>query len=283
MDKPRRITGEILKHEQRIAEHITQKEKLREKDSRLQPWGVYDAPLSNVEGTFIPVLIKARDVPVHIQELLEQKFGNRVGTLRGIELGGPGSRLFFELNDGGKNRIFSKSLGVTLNDLRPPGIKSLDDRQGHKVIEGDIFAEADETAGAYAKVSEWLNGEKADFMVERMLLGLERYNKLKLEFFYLKLKNWYKQLKEGGIMLVELPVPQEDAGAAHFQNIVEGWVKFLKREHSAELKAESEFWKIPELNDHMAALYLEKIKDIPLPRNKDIPETPKIWQKYIKE
>ena len=269
MDKTWKITPEIFKHESSQASKIELKERIKEKESKDQPWGVYDAELRNLESTFIRVLIKKGDVAVYFQELLEQKFHGRLGDLRGVELGGPGSRLFFELNEGGKRKIFSKSVGITLNDLRTPGIKSIDNRQGHKIIEGDIFAPDRDPKSAYQKVSKWLGAEKADFMVERMLLGLERYNTLKFEFFFVNLKRWYKLLGKGGIFLAELPVPQEDADAALFQRTVEEWVKYLKEKHAHEIKAESEFWKIRELNTHMGALYLEKIEDTPLPRQRN--------------
>ncbi len=269
MDKPWKITPEIFKHESSKASKIELNERNKEKESKNEPWGVYDSELRNLEWTFIPLLIKKGDVAVYFQELLEQKFQDRLGNLRGVELGGPGSRLFFELNEGGKRKIFSKSAGVTLNDLRTPGIKSIDDRHGHKIIEGDIFAEDRDPRSAYQKVSKWLGGEKADFIVERMLMGLEKYNKQKLEFFFVNLKRWYKLLGKGGIFLAELPIPQEDADAGFFQRAVEEWVKYLKDKYGHEIKAESEFWKIRELNTHMGALYLEKIQDTPLPRQRN--------------
>lgn len=56
MDKPWKITPEIFKHDSSKASQIELNERIKEKESKVQPWGVYDAPLRNVEGTFIPVL-----------------------------------------------------------------------------------------------------------------------------------------------------------------------------------------------------------------------------------
>ena len=157
----------------------------------------------------------------YIQKTLEGKKGEAIG----VEFGGPATNLFRSFDKG----FFKRSIGVTLVDHRKDSRKKpypsnsplviLNENiinDNHDVLEGDIFKQE-----TYENLSKRLNGEKVDFIMERMEGGLrmvpsDPYTMGKI------LENWYELLNEGGIMFVQSPVV--------FNNLLEKWVDKIKSE-----------------------------------------------------
>src|SRR3989344_3147196 len=164
-------------------------------------YAVYDEPLedsnyksdSTFENTFRYALPPGSGtLRWYVEESLEGKKGRAVG----VEFGGPGSALFAGFSKG----FFARALGVTLADIRgnlEPNPTSRDEERHHSILEGDItFPQT------YARVHEWLAGEKADFIVERMEGG--RLNIPKDPILLGQAFNtWYEMLAENGIILAQ--------------------------------------------------------------------------------
>ncbi len=143
------------------------------------------------EGTFQKLLPEG----VNLKEFIENSLSERKGQAVGIDIGGLGSQVFKEFSPG----FFERSAGVVLTDTRIE--HKVDPREdamrGHSVIEGDLFKQ--ETR---KKIMEWLAGEKADLIFERMQGGLTlipRDSRLVIE----SLRALYSVLRDNGLMLLQ--------------------------------------------------------------------------------
>lgn len=128
---------------------------------------------------------------VKLKPYIEDKLQHKNGSAIGIEYGGPGSALFSEFD------VFERTLGVALEDLRDEETKARDAERNHTLITGDM-----QSPEVKAKVEEWLNGEKADFILEGMVGGL---TSIPADPYHIsdEFNGWYRQLAPGGLMLVE--------------------------------------------------------------------------------
>ena len=118
----------------------------------------------------------------------------------GLELGGTGGELF----KGFSPQFFHRTGGLALTDTRPmldskEVIEQHDRDAAHTFIPGDI-----NTPEARQAVANWLNGEKADFIMERMFGGI---NGLAREPLFLgRLANFaYTNLKPNGLLFAQVP------------------------------------------------------------------------------
>ncbi len=157
-----------------------------------KPYFMYDDSLEDVEHTFNEL------APWGFEHYLKVRFPEKYGNLVGLELGGPGSKLFK-----GLQHCFVKSVGVTVLDLREKyqsvTEKETDKLLQHEVISADIFSK-----DALDKVDKWLNGEKADFIVERMQAGWHQQSK-NMAFFAKYFAGWYERLGQRGSIFVQTP------------------------------------------------------------------------------
>lgn len=170
-------------------------------------WDDYNSPMDSIASLvpghdrksfgayFWPVLDGCPSLKIYLRKRLAHKSGQAIG----IEFGGPASSLFASCVP-----LFKRSLGIVLFDLRKrsdnTGLSIVEDnRINHRIIEGDMLQD-----GTFEKVTEWLNGEKADFIIERLSgpIGVLSHNP-----FYLgqKIEQVYQILEEGGVILAQCP------------------------------------------------------------------------------
>jgi hypothetical protein len=165
-------------------------------------WGPYNTgvAMEGLDGThledwFHNVLPIGHSIKSYVKEIIggkDQRYG--------LEVGGIGSRLFGDFETG----FFTKTAGISLHDLRavaPPGEDWYrhDALRNHTVITGDLLA-----AETHQKVTEWLDGHKADFIFERLYGGMTSVPK---EPFAVaeQASFWYEHLSEQGVMLPQVP------------------------------------------------------------------------------
>lgn len=160
-------------------------------------WAVYNTPLQDdrrsirysFDGFFKGTIPGKESLRTYVERSLE----DRAGAAIGIEFGGMGSALFAGFTEG----FFARSLGVTLTDTsRGSNIHS---PKGHGMLFGDLRDEA--TQGS---VDQWLQSQKADLIVERMVGALNHVPK---DPYYIArfISRWYSLLSDRGLMFVEIP------------------------------------------------------------------------------
>lgn len=142
------------------------------------------------------------------QYLIGNILKDRIGQAIGIDLAGPG-RNFFNQYKG----IFKRSLGVVLNDIYPRPIP-----ENHQVIESNILS-----SSAHRDILNWLDNEKADFIMESVGGCGTDGIKGSLQFLYLNLKWYYSILREGGVMFFQHNLYFEDVKDFVY------WVKWLNK------------------------------------------------------
>jgi hypothetical protein len=104
------------------------------------PWSAYDSGFENVLGDFssvLPLLENGRRIhPISYFKELKKRQRDSFGSdeFNGIEIMGPGSRLFGDIPSG----LFDATAGVTLLDKRPDSQKRKDLARNHVVIEQDV-------------------------------------------------------------------------------------------------------------------------------------------------
>lgn len=196
------MSFEETKHEIEVDRTITNS--VRRSEIRGEnPYPIYDSPLSFFNEDMKSVL---PEDCTNITTYLEKKYPEKKGELIGIELGGPGCRLFKDLEP-----LFKKTAGFTLHND-----PSLEPGKNHDVVEADVFYKrtlnkTEEEIDGYQAVDKWtkLNG-KADFLIERMVGGISSIN---IDSFLLIVKRWYKLLSENGTAFIQFPVPSNDVNA----------------------------------------------------------------------
>jgi hypothetical protein len=199
------------------------KKQLREVPQK--PWQEYDEGLKKFEESFLEI------VPFGFNDYLKKRFGERMGSLIGIELGGPGSKFFSEVQG------FKRSLGITVCDLRDtlqsPEEKAADKVRNHSVMEGDVFQR-----DSVVEAKEWLRGEKADFIVERIKGGWGR-NPLNMPLFAKSLSRWYELLGDRGTMILQNPfastVNREREDFRYFHTQYHIWLRMFKQKYRGNL------------------------------------------------
>ncbi len=182
---------------QRMKEYRSEIRRLTNQDKRGYRWDYCDSSLSSFEESFAVLLPRGEK----LKNYVEQSLAHRAGEAIGIELGGPGSSLFSGFTHG----FFKKTAGIALADQRrffdyDPTDK--DTMRNHTVIEGDILRRS-----TLRKIEqEFLQGEKADFIIKRMVGG-DFY--LPCEPFFMggRANDYYQMLSRSrGLMLVENPM-----------------------------------------------------------------------------
>lgn len=143
----------------------------------------------------------------YIEDMLQDKKGKAIG----IEFGGLGYNLFGSFSKG----FFEKSCDVTLVDHREDKEKEEAAKKlsNHSVIIEDFLSDE-----AYEKLDGELNGKKADFIMERIFMGMEF---IPSEPYILAeiIQKWYSILSEGGVMFIQTPVA--------FNHLMKKWGKLL--------------------------------------------------------
>lgn len=195
-----------------IRKEIEEERKLAVKYSKMEQgqsypglvgWAVYDSPV-----TFFDNALALPEGYNKISEYIDGEYKEGVGNLIGIELGGPGSKLFRDLNS--DKRRFAKSVGVTLVDLRRDFLKLADKENSHEILEANVFSssfvddDGVERPG-FKKIQDWVdrNG-RADFVFELMHKPIHDLKKSSKLFLNLVLR-WYRLLNEEGTLLVQGP------------------------------------------------------------------------------
>lgn len=190
-----------------------------------KPWQEYDSSLDVFEESFVEL------APNGFDDYLKRRFGERMGSLVGIELGGPGSNFFGEVEG------FKRSLGVTVQDLREylqdQEAKERDMARKHTILEGDIFQ-----TETVVKAREWLRGEKADFIVERLRGGWNSVP-FNLPLFAKSLARWYELLGDKGIMFLQNPFTSSKIRDPESFKIYQTWLNMMRTKYQGIIRISS--------------------------------------------
>lgn len=176
------------------------KERLEEERTNPNNWAIPDSSLAGIfdrysfQNTFEEVL-----PPNHrlLKNYIEDALADRRGTAIGVELGGPGSKMFSGFSRG----FFERTLGVVLNDRRNPKRKLNDDLSHHFVRVANLLE--DNSTGV---ITNWLNSRKADVIFERMA-GALSYGGTPVDPYFVlrRVSDWYQMVSEGGLMFLQIP------------------------------------------------------------------------------
>ncbi len=205
-----------------------------------ETWDIYDSsddyaeafsqviPARENEPVYTPIFSSDFETPEQYDQrvadfrhyLTDEVLQGRIGQAIGIDFGGPGRNFFADYQG-----VFGRSLGVLLHDHRPRQFPP-----NHTVIEGDMLAKTTHRA-----VNEWLNGEQADFIMERVAgggHGISFSPRLALH----TVEYWYSILREGGVMFFEWPIfPRHDLDKTI--QLIRGWTQHLNANFPEQLSA----------------------------------------------
>lgn len=227
----------ILRYRDRITENNKNNE---------YGWNIYDSGLNSFDNYF-------RDIYPHeygnLKFFIESKMEEKKGIAIGVELGGPGCRLFEDFN---KN-LFAKTFGMVLH--KQPQYQDLDlSESKHRVIEGDCLS-----IRGIRKLEKILGqGVKIDVLFERMLGGIQSYY-CSSEFIWSLFNRLYKLLNEGGMMFVQSPnLHNKDD-----KQIIQEWFNILSNDKFSGLIETRHT-----ISPATCKVYLRKLKGAPaeLPR-----------------
>lgn len=187
-----------------------------------------------------------QNIKEYIEDVLEKKRGKAIG----IDFGGPGSWVFRGFEKG----FLRRTLGVTLRDEREGEDRKRDDINRHTVIGGNMFRPT-----TRKKIKQWLNGEKADLIFERMWGGHLHIN-YDIRFIREVLKQAYFILSEGGVMFLEHSLGRNPVAGENIRK----WVSHVNENYKGFIKIVLE----PEFGNYGGAFMLRKLKGAPeqLPR-----------------
>lgn len=159
-------------------------------------WDIYDSGLVSGENPLEFDFLKLYPRGFkNIKDYLEKEYKKEKGKIYGIELGGPGSRLFADFSSG----FIKKSFGITLFDHRTEDQKIKDNERNHQILTLDIFDE-----NTYEIVKELADQNNFHLLFERMEGGWVNFPQ-NLEAFEFLLFKWYSLLKDQGVMFVQSP------------------------------------------------------------------------------
>lgn len=203
---------------EKTAEHLK-----GEREFGPSKWQNYDSPLLEQESrgpiSFDEYFRSVLPSGVSIREYIQRELQDRGGRAIGIEFGGPGTALFSGFSRG----FFSRSLGITLEDLRSEADTKYDKVNHHTVQAGDL-----EEPKTQEEVRTWLNGEKADLIIERMMGPL--FHVPKDPYYMAKyLSEWYKMLSENGVMFIEVPL--------FMDSLLAPWIGRIAEEEGIEVSS----------------------------------------------
>lgn len=161
-----------------------------------EPWGIYDSGLltglCSFDWRFKELLPKEyKDIREYIESEMKEKSGSAIG----LEIGGPGSKLFSEFSPG----FLKESFGTTLTDYRTEKEKEKDIENNHTVFSGDIF-----TNEGFRDLKKKLGGKKVNVLFERMQGALPVYPQI--GYMAGIFDRLYSLLDDEGVMFVQMPI-----------------------------------------------------------------------------
>lgn len=172
-------------------------------------WDVYDSGLVSgenpLEFDFLKLYPRGYK---NIKDYLEKEYKKEKGKILGIELGGPGRRLFSDFSPG----FVKESFGVTLIDKRNDAEKEEDQKKNHHVLVLDIFNEE-----SYKKIKSFSKEKGFDLLFERMeggWLGFPEDKELFEYFVFL----WYELLANSGTMFIQSPYVLDKKNIEDWEN-----------------------------------------------------------------
>lgn len=171
-----------------------------------QSWEIKDSSLDDLgdknsyEETFRKVVPPGfKNLRSYVETVLADRRGHAVG----IDLGGPGRRVFSRRNwfRGFRRGFFERSLGLTLVDHRSEIEKLEDTMVGHDILEGNLL---NPESGKI--IERWLSGRKADVIFERLAGGLAYEGTPADPYLILdRVQSWYSMLAPNGLMFLQVP------------------------------------------------------------------------------
>ena len=170
-----------------------------QKEKKQRPsWGTYNSELlgeyDSFNNAFLEVIPKEYS---NIKQYIETEFADIKGQVVGMEMGGPGSKLF----SGFDPDLFEASYGFTLVDFRNKDEKKDDSLRHHEIVEGDALSSA-----GRRRIEDTLQGKKVNIFFERMAAGLPF--SLEIEYLAASLYRNYKLLDDEALFFAEFVIPK---------------------------------------------------------------------------
>lgn len=215
-------------------------------------WEVYDSALEEGPKSFQAEF--GGLVPEGFSNLrtyLEANLKKQNGRAIGLEIAGSGSRLFADFAPG----LFEKTAGFVLVDRRiSEEEREQDAARHHEVIRTkDAFS-----SQGHRDVMRWLDGRKADLIIERMVANLRKFSE-NPAYLYSMLNRWYKLLNENGIILAVSPRIDETFNTLK----IDDWFGKIKRRYKGMLDIATNIGEKETRSEGMLRLRLQKLQGAP--------------------
>lgn len=226
-------------------------EKIKELGERPLHWDIYDSFLTygySYEYDFKKVVpdehweaIKDQPYASVLKTYIENILSSKRGVAVGVELGGPGVRLFESFS----KDFFQQTAGICLDDNANDPPRSYENR--HTIVRNDIL-----TNETKQQVKTWLKGGNIDLLIERMAGAI--HNLPKEPFFMAKeAEFWYENLAIGGLIFAQIPYA--------FHHSLRAWEKLISStKHASNIEVQTDNASFP-----FCVVRIRKLTDAPLP------------------
>jgi hypothetical protein len=180
-------------------------------------WTKYNSSLDSFDASFRKFYPESFE---GLGEYIEHTLIEKEGQVRGVELGGPGSRLFAGFYDG----FIKRSLGVILEEDERQNIGR---KENHDILLGDMFDNR-----TFQKIKEWLKKDKVDLLFERMVKPIMDQPD-DPRFLWSVLARYYPLLGENSLLFAELP----DVTTRENLSTMQNWTQETKQNSRLNLEA----------------------------------------------
>jgi hypothetical protein len=198
-------------------------------------WKIYDSSLlptlnpeidKSFDTVFDGLYPEGMDIKKFVETALESKKGKAVG----LEIGGPGKKLFQGFDKG----LFEKSFGVVLEKWGGLDENSSED-SNHKIITADALS-----SNGYVKIKDALGDSRVNFLVEKMHGGLDEIPS-DLDFMQIIAQRWYRLLDDEAIMLLETPSLLDKYGKTEEKKLsdIQNWIKKISETNGISAKSKT--------------------------------------------
>jgi hypothetical protein len=156
-----------------------------------------------------------------LKRYIESSLSDVRGQAIGVELGGPGSKVFSQFTPG----FFARTAGISLHDYRDridPRIRKRDDARNHTVIPGNMLDKETQEAAV-----NWLQGSGIHVLFHRMLGGNSTIPEEPL-FLGEQANFWYRLLATNGMMLSQVPYG--------FRSYMAEWAEYINNTYRRVLE-----------------------------------------------
>ncbi len=203
----------------------------QEKENFENLWGTYDSPLlgeakqyeTSCDAVFRDLYPSRYE---NIKDYIQDRLATKRGSAVGVEIGGPGSRIFSQFDQG----FFAHSIGITLKDIRSEAQKKVDEVSHHEILATNIIS-----SQGYHTLKNRLqsDNQRVNLLLEKMHAGFHLVPK-SMQLWLATFCRWYRLLDDEAIMFIQLfeienLKTSKQPGASKIVDRVTEWIEKLDK------------------------------------------------------